>query len=111
MTPSDLARMVHQELSPLLPELSAELNHNLLEVGEGSIILSGQSPKAIEPYQKAETIRVQPEQTALVLAKVSNIIEKLETHSNWRIVVERKKSHQPGILELMYTFYRVQMNI
>jgi hypothetical protein len=111
MMPSDLARMVHQELSAHLPELSSELNHNLLEVGEGAIILSGQSTTEIQPYQRAETVRIQPDQTALILAKVATVIEKLETHSNWRVVVERKKSNHPGLLELMYTFYRVQMKI
>ena len=39
MTPYELAKLMHRELSPIAPRLSAALNRALVDIGEGSMLV------------------------------------------------------------------------
>ena len=59
MTPYELSKLIHVELSPIAPRLSAAINRALVDIGEGSALV-GLGPGTNEndnvSFQDSETI-------------------------------------------------------
>ncbi len=109
MTPYEMAKMVHRELSPVAPKLSAALNRALIDIGEGSFLV-GLGPGMHEDdhvsFQEVEHINLQGNDPASILAKIAGVIWKLEEHSSWKVLVDKKAGSGPHTLELLYTIFR-----
>ena len=56
MTPNELAKLVHNDLSPHTPRLAAALNRALADMGSGLIIAPGQNPDQPVVYHEKEII-------------------------------------------------------
>jgi hypothetical protein len=109
MTPYDLAKTLHRELSPFAPRLSAALNRALLEIGEGSILV-GLGPGTHEndnvSFQESETIRTKGDDPSHIIANIMNVLNILENHSSWNVLIDKKPGAGKESIELMYTLYR-----
>ena len=109
MTPYEMAKIVHRELSPVAPKLSAALNRALIDIGEGSVLVGlgkGMHEDDFVSFQEFEHIDVQGNDPANILAKIAGVIGKLEEHSSWKVLIDRKSGSGPHTLELLYTIYR-----
>lgn len=109
MTPYDTAKMIHRELSPLAPKLSAALNRALVDIGEGSSLVglgAGTHKDDDVSFQEAETIDVRGNDAANILAKISGVLGKLEQHSAWKVLIDKKPNPDPAKLDLLYTIFR-----
>ena len=109
MTPYELTKMIHKDLSPIAPKLSAALNRALIDIGEGSALV-GLGPGTHEDdqisFQEIETINARGDDPANILAIISGIIWKLEEQTSWKVLIDRKPSTDPDTLELLYTIFR-----
>ena len=109
MTPYEMAKMIHKDLSPIAPKLSAALNRALIDIGEGSTLV-GLGPGTHEDdqisFQEVETINVRGNDPANILATISGVIWKLEEQTSWKVLIDRKPSNDPDTLELLYTIFR-----
>ena len=109
MTPYDLAKTLHRELSSFAPRLSAALNRALLEIGEGSILV-GLGPGTNEnddvSFQESETISTQGDDPAHIISKIMNVLTILDNHSSWNVLIDKKPGSGKESIELMYTLYR-----
>lgn len=109
MTPYDLAKTLHRELSSFAPRLSAALNRALLEIGEGSILV-GLGPGTNEndnvSFQESETIRTPGDDPAHVISRIMTVLHILENNSSWNVLIDRKPGSEKESIELMYTLYR-----
>ena len=108
MTPSELAKTVHRDLSPVAPRLAAAINRALLDVGEGSVLVGlGPGTHVDDPvsFTESETIRLDGREPAEVLARITEVVWQLEAHSRWQVFIDRRAG-APGILELYYTLFR-----
>ena len=45
MTPYEMAKMIHKDLSPFAPKLSAALNRALIDIGEGSVLWASEKER------------------------------------------------------------------
>ena len=109
MTPSELAKTVHLDLSPVAPRLAAAINRALLDIGEGSLLVGlGPGTHTDDPvsFTESETIRLDGQDAADVLSRITQVVWEMEAHSRWQVFVERKKASVPGVLELFYTLFR-----
>ena len=109
MTPYELAASLYREIAPVAPKLAAALNRALLEIGEGSILVGlspGMSTGDDVTFSERETIKVDKEAAAGILARITQALQLLEGHSNWQVLIDRKGDARPGELDLMYTFFR-----
>jgi len=109
MTPYDLAKTLHRDLSPFAPRLSAALNRALLEIGEGSILV-GLGPGTNEDdnvtFQESETISTKGDDPAHIITKIMTILSLLENNSSWSVLIDKKPGSGKESMELMYTLYR-----
>ena len=109
MTPYELAKSIHEEISDIAPKLSAALNRALIDIGEGSK-LYGLGPGTHESenrsFQEYEKISVELRDPAIILSKITSSMSKLEDHSSWKVLVDRKQSKDKNYLELLYVIYR-----
>lgn len=111
MTPYETAKMIHRELSPIVPKLSAALNRALVDIGEGSMLVglgAGTHKDDNVSFQEAETIDVKRSDAADILAKIKGVIGKLEEHSSWKVLIDKKPNPDPDKLQLLYTIFRGQ---
>lgn len=109
MTPYETAKMIHRELSPLVPKLSAALNRALVDIGEGSMLIGlgeGTHKDDNVSFQEAEIIEVKRSDVADILVKIKGVIGKLEEHSSWKVLIDKKPNPDPHKLELLYTIFR-----
>ncbi len=109
MTPYELAASLYREISPVAPKLAAALNRALLEIGEGSILVGltpGMSAGDDVTFSERETLQVDREAAAGVLARITQALQLLEGHSNWQVLIDRRGDAQPGQLDLTYTLFR-----
>lgn len=109
MTPYEVAKMIHREISPVAPKLSAALNRALIDIGEGSVLVGlgeGTHEDDHVSFQEVEHINVLGNDPANILAIISGVISKLEEHSSWKVLIDKKSSPAPNTLELLYTIYR-----
>lgn len=109
MTPYELSKGLHRELSPIAPRLSAALNRALTEIGEGSLLV-GLGPGTNEneniSFQETEVIPLRREEPATVIMKISQALSLLEAHSRWKVLIDKKPTRQKDRLELLYTIFR-----
>jgi hypothetical protein len=109
MTPYELARDLHRDLSPLAPRLAAALNRALVDLGEGSMLVGlpdGMSANDPVSFDERESIALRGAEPAAVLARITQALTLLENHSSWRVIVDKGAGGQPDRLELLYTLYR-----
>ena len=109
MTPYELAKTMHRELSSFAPRLSAALNRALLDIGEGSVLV-GLGPGTNEnddvSFQESETIGIRGDDPAHVISKIMQALNVLENHSSWNVLIDKKPGTDKDSLQLMYTLYR-----
>ena len=111
MTPYDLSKLIHRELSPIAPGLSAAINRALVDIGEGSALV-GLGPGTHEndrvSFQESETIRPIDGDADSVLSKIQQMMWKLEEHSSWKVIIDKKPGRQKKTVELLYTLIRAK---
>jgi hypothetical protein len=111
MTPYELAKLIHMELSPIAPRLSAAINRALVDIGEGSALV-GLGPGTHQhdrvSFQEAETLNVRPNDADGALAKIHAMIWKLEAHSSWKVIIDKKPGQRGEPFELLYTLVRIK---
>jgi hypothetical protein len=111
MTPYELAKLIHMELSPMAPRLSAAINRALVDIGEGSALV-GLGPGTHEndqvSFQESETINARAGETEGALAKIHEMMWKLEEHSSWKVIIDKKPGKRGQPLELLYTLIRIK---
>ena len=114
MSPYELSKLIHRELSPIAPRLSAAINRALVDIGEGSVLV-GLGPGTNEndnvSFQESETIQTIGNDAEGVLAKIHEIIWKLEEHSSWKVIIDKKPGRRGKPLELLYTFVRTKEDL
>ncbi len=114
MTPYELAKLIHVELSPTAPRLSTAINRALVDIGEGSALV-GLGPGTHESdevsFQEAETISGSTGETEGVLAKIHEMMWKLEEHSSWKVIIDKKPGNRNQPLELLYTLVRTKKTL
>lgn len=109
MTPHETAKIIHRDLSPVAPRLSAAINQALLTIGEGSMLVGlGPGTHQSDPatFQESEIILLKGAHPADILFKISQVLQLLENNSAWKVIVDKKPKQQPGQLELLYTLFR-----
>lgn len=110
MTPYELAKQLHKDLSPIAPRLSAALNRALTDIGEGSLLVGlGPGTHRDDPvsFQESESFQLADAAAAHhVIAQLKTVLALLEAHSAWRVLIDKKPSAQPRELELLYTLIR-----
>ncbi len=108
MTPYELSKLIHKDISPVAPRLCAALNRALVEIGEGSALI-GFGPGTHEndnvSFQEYESISLHGADPAQVISRINAALEGL-AHSSWKVIIDRKPGQQKGQLELLYTLYR-----
>jgi hypothetical protein len=111
MTPYELSKLIHMELSPIAPRLSAAINRALVDIGEGSALV-GLGPGTHEndnvSFQESETIDTGASEAEGVLAKIHEMMWKLEEHSSWKVIIDKKPGRRNQRLELLYTLLRMK---
>lgn len=111
MTPYELSKLIHRELSPIAPKLSAAINRALVDIGEGSVLV-GLGPGTNEndnvSFQENEAIRSADGNTDGILAKIHEVMWKLEEHSSWKVIIDKKPGTRDNTLELLYTLVRAK---
>ena len=104
MTPYELAKAIHMELSPIAPKLSAAINRALVDIGEGSVLV-GLGPGTNEndnvSFQESEIINTASGDAEGILAKIHEIMWKLEAHSSWKVIIDKKPGRMAPSLELL----------
>ena len=109
MTPYELARELHRDLSPIAPRLAAALNRALVDIGEGSVLVGlpqGMSANDAVSFDERESIPLQGAETAAILARITQALALLENHSSWRVIMDKGAGQGRDQLELRYTLFR-----
>ena len=109
MTPYELAKWVHQELSPLVPKLAAAVNRALIEIGEGSQLVSlgpGTHTDDTVSIEESESIELQGNAPFHILAKIRDVTSKVEEYSAWKVIIDTQTSKGKSKLDLRYTLIR-----
>ena len=109
MTPYDLAKSLHRELSPFAPRLSAALNRALLEIGEGTILVGlgpGTNKNDDVSFQESETISTRGDDPAHIISNIMQVLTLLENNSSWNVLIDKKPGSGRESVDLMYTLYR-----
>lgn len=109
MNPHETAKMIHLELSPFAPKLSAALNRALLDIGEGSVLVGlgpGSNQDDDVTFQETETILLAGDEPSTVLLKIQQVLWSMEENSSWRVIVDKKPGSAHGKMELLYTLFR-----
>lgn len=111
MTPYELSKLIHMELSPVAPRLSAAINRALVDIGEGSVLV-GLGPGTNEndnvSFQESETIHGTDADADSALAKIRAMMGKLEEHSSWKVIIDMKTKRPGEPLDLLYTLVRIK---
>jgi hypothetical protein len=109
MTPYELSKLIHRELSSIAPRLSAAINRALVDIGEGSVLV-GLGPGTNEndnvSFQESETINTSGSEAEGALAKIQEMMWTLEEHSSWKVIIDKKPGKRGRPLELLYTLVR-----
>ncbi len=114
MTPYELAKLIHVELSPIAPRLSAAINRALVDIGEGSVLVGlGPGTHQNDPvsFQESETIAAAAADADGVLARIRGAMGTLEAHSAWKVIIDKKPGRRGGPLELLYTLVRTNTEL
>ena len=62
-------------------------------------------------FQEAETIDARGNDPANILAQISAVIGKMEQHTNWKVLIDKRPNPDPFKLELLYTIFRSKKQI
>jgi hypothetical protein len=111
MTPYELAKTIHVELSPIAPKLSAAINRALVDIGEGSALVGlgpGMNENDNVSFQESETIDTASGGAEGILAKIHDIMGTLEEHSSWKVIIDKKPGRMTPSLDLLYTLIRIK---
>lgn len=109
MTPYEVAKMVHRELSPIAPKLSAALNRALVDIGEGSMLVGlgpGTHKDDDVSFQEMERISIRGNDAANILAIITGVLSKMEAHTSWSVLIDKRPTDDPETLDLLYTIFR-----
>jgi hypothetical protein len=109
LTPYELSKWFHREISATAPRLSAALNRALIDIGEGSRLVGlGPGKHMDDPvsFQETETISVPGSDPFEILGQLTRALQKLDEHSSWNVLVDVKPIREPDRLELLYTLFR-----
>jgi len=109
MNPYEMSKMIHKELSPIAPKLSAALNRALTDIGEGSVLVGlgeGTHENDHVSFQETEQIHTQGNDSVNILSIISGVIWKLEEQTSWKVLIDKKPTTDPNTLELLYTIFR-----
>lgn len=109
MTPYELSKLIHMELSPTAPRLSSAINRALVDIGEGSVLVGlgpGTNEKDNVSFQESETINTMGGGAEGILAKIHEMMWTLEENSSWKVIIDKKPGRQGKPLELLYTLVR-----
>ena len=109
MTPYELARELHRDLSPIAPRLATALNRALVDIGEGSVLVGlpqGMSANDAVSFDERESIPLQGAEPAAILARITQALALLENHSSWRVIMDKGAGQGPDQLALRYTLFR-----
>jgi hypothetical protein len=109
MSPYELAKNIHRDLAGVAPRLAAALNRALVDIGEGSRLITLQAATGDDDpatFQETERIDVQGTDAADVIFRLNRVIASLEQHSCWRVIVDKKPAKNPAQMDLMYTIFR-----
>jgi hypothetical protein len=110
MTPYELSKMLHRDLSSFAPRLSTALNRALNEIGEGSTLVGmgkGTHVNDDVSFTESETINTGGDY-ASVLSRITAVLWVLEENSNWKVIIDKKPKTGPNKIELLYTLFRSQ---
>ena len=111
MTPYELAKTIHMELSPIAPKLSAAINRALVDIGEGSALVGlgpGMNENDNVSFQASEVINTASGDAEGILARIHEIMWKLESNSSWQVIIDKKPGRTTPSLELLYTLIRTK---
>jgi hypothetical protein len=112
MTPHELAKTMHRELSPVAPRLAAALNRALLDIGEGSVLVGlGPGTHQDDPsaFNESDRIVLGHDEPAAVIARITQVLWQLEEHSPWKVLIDTKPRRRGAThLELLYTIFRMK---
>ena len=114
MTPYELAKAIHMELSPIAPRLSAAINRALVDIGEGSTLVGlgpGMNENDNVSFQESEVINTAAGDAEGILAKIHESMWTLEEHSSWNVLIDKKPGRMTPTLELLYTLIRIKGDI
>jgi len=109
MTPYELSRELHRDLSPVAPRLAAALNRALVDIGEGSSLVGlpqGMSASDAVSFDAQERIALRGVEPAAILARISQALALLENHSSWRVIMDKGTGQGADDLALRYTLFR-----
>jgi hypothetical protein len=112
MTPYELAKLLHRELSPVAPRLSAALNRALVDIGEGSMLVGlgpGTHTDDNVSFQESEQFNLpDPSASHRILSEINAALGKLENNTAWQVLIDKKPSTNPNKMELLYTIFRIK---
>lgn len=109
MTPYELSKIIHSEISAFAPRLSGALNRALLEFGEGSALVGldgqalGNNP---DTFQEMEQINAPSQDFAGIILKIRPVLLLLEENSSWKVIIDKKPDTEPNKIELLYTIFK-----
>ena len=109
MTPYDLAKHIHTEISTFAPRLSGALNRALLEFGEGSALVGSDGQplsKESESFQEIEQINAPWRDFADIMSKIRSVLMVVEENSSWHVIIDKKPDSDSDKIELLYTIFR-----
>ena len=102
MTPYELAKYIHSEISTFAPRLSGALNRAFLEFGEGGQPLAKES----ESFQEIEQINAPWRDFADIMSKIRSVLMVVEENSSWKVIIDKKPNADSDKIELLYTIFR-----
>ena len=109
MTPFELVNSIDKEISAYTPKLSAAINKALLYYGDGSALVGvgpgGHESEALS-IEESETISVRDDESHLVMLKVMQAADLMDSHSRWKLIVDLKPADRDGRMALRYTLIR-----
>ena len=109
MTNYELAKQIYRDLSPIAPKLSAALNRALVDIGEGSVLVGlgkGMHKDDVVSFQETEIINLAGNDQANIIAKITEVLWKLEGHTSWKVIIDKKPRSNKKNIELLYTLIR-----
>ncbi|MDX9818283.1 MULTISPECIES: hypothetical protein [Desulfococcus] len=109
MTPFELVNTINKEISTYTPKLSAAVNKALLYYGDGSALVGvghGKNENDEISINEHESIIVKPDESPLVMLKIMQAADLMESHSAWKLIVDAKPADRNGRMELRYTLIR-----
>lgn len=109
MTPFELVNTINKEVSAYTPKLAAAVNKALLYYGDGSALVGvgyGKNENDELSFEERESITVKTDESHLVMLRVMQVSDLMESHSAWKLIVDVKPVDRESRMELRYTLIR-----